>query len=65
MVKTILTDVEFDQDSLVSCVESEKAEDTNGKSQSEYNLRHGAGRRKKKLPKKGRKKSSVFVHQVT
>ena len=64
MVKSILTDVEFDQDSIVSCVESEPADARNENSRGEHIWRHGAGRQKKRLPKKGRKKSSVFVNQV-
>ena len=64
MVKSILTDVEFDQDSIVSCVESEAADAPKENSKGEHIWRHGAGRQKKRLPKKGRKKSSVFVNQV-
>ena len=56
--------VEFDQDSIVSCVESEAADAPKENSKGEHIWRHGAGRQKKRLPKKGRKKSSVFVNQV-
>ena len=64
MVKSILTDVELDTDSLVSCVEPKVNQIAKENSVSEYHWRHGAGRKKKRLPKKGRKKSSVFVNQV-
>ena len=64
MVKSILTDVELDTDSLVSCVEPKVNQIAKEHSIVEYHWRHGAGRKKKRLPKKGRKKSSVFVNQV-
>ena len=64
MVKSILTDVEFDTDSLVSCVEPKVNQIVKENSVGECHWRHGAGGKKKRLPKKGRKKSSVFVNQV-
>ena len=64
MVKSILTDVELDTDSKVSCVEPKVNQIAKEHSIVEYHWRHGAGRKKKRLPKKGRKKSSVFVNQV-
>ena len=64
MVKSILTDVELDTDSLVSCVEPKVNQIAKENSVAEYHWSHGAGRKKKRLPKKGRKKSSVFINQV-
>ena len=64
MVKSILKDVELDTDSVVSCVEPKVNQIAKEHYIVEYHWRHGAGRKKKRLPKKGRKKSSVFVNQV-
>ena len=64
MVKSMLTDVEFDEENSVRCVELELTQNSKHDSNGEYNWRHGAGRKKKRLPKKGRKKSSVFVNKV-
>ena len=64
MVDNILADVQFDQESTISCHKSESADTMNESMKGEYKWVHGAGRKKRRLPKKGRKKSSVFVGQV-
>ena len=62
MVQAILTDVEYD--SVASCMDSKNVQTAGDGMEGEYKWAQGAGRKKKRLPKKGRKKSSVFVNTV-
>ena len=59
MAKDILTDVEFDMESLASGIESETLRNTDG------NTNHGAGKKKKRMSKRSRKKSSMHERHVS
>jgi len=64
MVENIFADVQLDRGSTINCNKSESTDTMNESKKGEYKWVHGAGRKKRRLPKKGRKKSSVFVGQV-
>ena len=64
IVKSIWTDTELDMETFANEIESAPTRSGENNKNRSYTLKNGAGRRKKRLPNKGRKKSSVFVHQV-
>ena len=65
VAKSILTDVDFDMDSLASGFESGPAHKTDEHMRWGDGQIHGAGKKKRRLSKKDRKKSSTYGKQVS
>ena len=61
VAKNILTDVEFDMDSMASGIESEPVDDN----MSGIEKWIHAGKKKKRMSKRDRKKSSSAAHHVS
>ena len=64
VARNILTDVEFDMESLASGIESEPVRARNDNMKGIDEWVHGAGKKKKRMSKRDRKKSSTIRSQV-